>query len=242
MNYYARYLRQLKSGAKLSPRGMETRVQYNQMFEFVPGTCWRRPGDNPAIGFIEGLQFIAGMESKDAIKAAAPHVNIDLFGPTSFYGPRTIGQFEQAIDELHHDQQSRRAVVQVAHYDDTPDTIPCTQSLTYYVNHQDPSLECSIVMRSSDAVWGLPYDMIQFGMVIQAMASCLELNTLTASVFIVNAHVYMDHDGGNKWDLYGFTMPEFGLWETYRTWAKAIVDSCPNRHDLEAMFELKLLR
>jgi hypothetical protein len=238
MNYYQRYRRSILKGSRLSPRGKQTWVNYNASFDFKPGTTWRRPYDNPAIGFIEGLQFIGGIAEPLAISAAAPKVNLGLFGPTSFYGPRTVNQFEQAINELKNDPASRRAVVLIAHHDDTPDTIPCTQQMQFYIKQDSNELDCTITMRSSDAVWGLPYDMIQFGMVIQAMASCLGLLPGTAKVNMTNAHIYADHDGGINWREEVFFMPKLHSWSEYKEWAREIVKGCPTRTALESMFML----
>jgi len=222
----------------MSPRNIPTVAAFNQSFEFIPGTCWRRPHDNPAIGFIEGLQFIAGMDDKGAIAAVAPNIDISLFGPTSFYGPRAVGQFERVIEELNLDIHSRRAVVMIAHHDDTSHTLPCTLSMNFYIDPNSHQVRNTITVRSSDAVWGLPYDQIQYGMVTLAVASCLGFPCGNVLVNITNAHIYDDHAGGKLWGLNAFSMPMFSTWDKYIHWAKATVEFHPTRKELEKLFFL----
>jgi hypothetical protein len=218
---------------------MKTNAMFNETFIYTPGTCWRRPRDNPAIGFAEGLQLIGGLENKLAIRAAAPAVDINLFGPTSFYGPRTRGQFKRVVEELQADRDSRRAVVMVANPYDVSSTMPCTMGMQFYYVTGLNLLSATITMRSSDAVWGLPYDMIQFGMVHLALANILGAEPGDAIINIGNAHVYEDHTGGNDWRMNKFSMPKFTTWAEYETWATNTVEFCPSRRELEGLFNLR---
>ena len=237
MNYYQRYMRKLRAGTRISPRGMPVTAAYNMVYQFTPGTCWRRPKDNPAIGFAEGLQFIAGIENKEAIAAAAPHVNLDLFGPTSFYGVRVVNQIERVINELLSDPFSRRAVLFVAHENDTSETMPCTMNITFYLDEKS-ELRSTVNMRSSDAVWGLPYDQIQFGMLHIAIANCLGRPVGDCTLNIVNAHIYDDHPGGTQWTLNTFYVPVYNSIEAYKHWAAGITEMKLDRVSLEEYFNL----
>jgi hypothetical protein len=237
MNYYQRYIRQLKQGDAISPRGMSVRARYNQVFEFMPGTCWRREMDNPAIGFIEGMQFIAGIEDLKSIETVAPHVDLSLFGPTSFYGIRTVDQFDRVLEELASDKASRRGLVAVAHHDDVSETMPCTLSMVFFIRQDE--LHCTVNMRSSDAVWGLPYDMIQFGMVQTAMATVLQLGVGKCTVNIVNAHIYDDHQGSSKWTECEFDMPLFQTWGEYKEWARRVIFMRLTRREILEYFHVR---
>ena len=237
MNYYQRYMRKLRAGRRISPRGMPVTAAYNVVYTFMPGTCWRREKDNPAIGFAEGLQFIGETENKEAIAKAAPHVNLNLFGPTSFYGVRVQGQFDRVIKELETDEFSRRAVLFVAHENDSSETMPCTLNLIFHINEKN-QLETTINMRSSDAVWGLPYDQIQFGMVSMAVASCLGIEIGLSTINIANAHIYDDHPGSTKWVENYFSMPKMPAWSEYKAWANYLINSSLDRPSLEEYFKL----
>ena len=238
MNIYQRYMRKLRAGRKMFPRGMEVNAVYNVSYDFQPGTCWRRPKDNPSIGFAEGLQFIAGIEDLEGIAAVAPNVNLQLFGPTSFYGSRTVGQFDRIVEELKKDADTRRATVMVAHHDDTSETLPCTLNMTFFID-EEKKLRSIVNMRSSDAVWGLPYDQIQFGMVQQAVANSLGIPCGICTVNIANAHVYADHPGGTSWVAYEYFLPVCTDWETYVKWSRSLIGLRLNRIDMEQYFMLR---
>jgi hypothetical protein len=241
MNYYQRYYRTIVTrGAVEQPRGMETRALHNVAFAFNSGRCWRRERDNPAIGFAEGLQFISGGADKEAIQVVAPNVDIGLFGPTSFYGPRTADQFARVIHDLSADKFTRRAILLVAWPSDSADTLPCTTAIQFQRSSSSSmSLDMIVTMRSSDAVWGMPYDMIQFGMVHMAVANCVGCVPGSAIVNIGNAHVYTDHQVDGKWWEEQFDMPRFRAWDQYRKWAADIVAFKPRRKDLLDMFSLR---
>lgn len=239
MNKYGRYHRHVARGIEVSPRAQPTRARFNQTFEFEPGQYFHREGGNPAIGFIEGLQFIAGMEDKEAIQAVAPNVNINLFGPTSFYGPRVVNQVLRVINELKKDEATRRAILLIAHDDDESDTMPCTTSMQFYVRPGTVSLDCTVNMRSSDVVWGLPYDMIQFGMMHIAIASCTYFTPGTCTVNMCNSHIYESHPGSSVWTEMRFDVPRFLHWHQYVEWAKGIVEFRPTAKELYTTFKLE---
>jgi hypothetical protein len=127
----------------------------------------------------------------------------------------------------------------IAHPTDTSETIPCTLCMSFYIHSNTMALESTVTLRSSDAVWGLPYDMIQYGMVHLAVASCIGILPGNVNVNMVNAHVYVDHDGGPVWNLEMFSMPEYKSWDQYVDWANTIIDFLPNRRDLEKTFFLR---
>lgn len=245
MNYYTRYYKRLLKGERASPRGMDVSQTWNTTFTFIPGMTVRRRGDNPAIGFIETAQFFAGVMDHDAIKAAAPHARLDLFGENSAYGPRTVGQFERVIRELSRDPYSRRAVVMIARPDDTPATLPCTLTMQFQlIGGLARSLCAIITMRSSDAIWGLPYDMTQFGGIVMALANCLHVVCAPVIVNIGNAHVYDATRPENpEFDEdWSFSIPNLHTWPDYVEYFKSVVDARYDRAQLETLFNLRRLK
>lgn len=187
---YNRYLSNLRDGETARPRMMSVQQQVNVHCTVPVGITFRRKGDNPLIGFAEGLMFLAQIESKDIISRVAPNANLDLFGPVSFYGPRVGNQFEQVIDELWSDPHSRRAVVTLVDREEPIALRPCTTSLQF-VKHPTRSMLSSIItMRSSDAIWGLPYDIIQFSIITTAIARCVGCVASHMALNLGNAHVY----------------------------------------------------
>lgn len=232
MNLYTRYYRKILKGHRGKPRGLDVSYITNATFGFVPGTTIHRNGDNPAIGFMEGLQFVAGYFDILQIQKVAPHAKLELFTGQSAYGPRTTGQFEKVIRELELDPFSRRAVVMIAHHDDELDSRPCTLSMQFQI--VEGELLTTVNMRSSDAIWGLPYDMIQWGMVTMAVQKCLKLLSSYIVVNMANSHVYdatMVKPGAFL-NFYEFDPMWFDDWQTNRIHAKAIAETVECRNDL----------
>lgn len=214
----------IRHGASVYPRGLGAVCIYDNVFQFIPGTIIRRKGDNPSIGFIEMFQFIAGYFDHNEIKALAPHARLELFTQQSAYGPRTSGKFEKIISELSMDRFSRRAVVLIANNNDTPETLPCTTSMQFQVRND--SLLTTVTMRSSDAVWGLGYDAIQFGGIAMCIASCLKIKPGIVQVNMANSHVYNETRVKvltyeyRFWYDNPFNVPnDFHDWDDARTWA-----------------------
>ena len=220
MEYQDYYENIVDRGLATSPRGLRTTTVFNTKFEFGPGVLYKRPGDNLAIGFVELFQLILGIFDVSQIARVAPNARLDLFTEQSAYGPRTIGQFERVIKELKNDPDSRRAVVMIAHPNDDCETLPCTLSMQFMINTYYKNLITTVTMRSSDGVWGLPYDIIQFGGVALAVASCLGVYPGIVIVNMGNSHVYYSTElrGEDKFTYYGsFSLPE--RWENRTTWA-----------------------
>jgi hypothetical protein len=222
MEYQDYYESIVDRGLAQHPRGLCTTAVFDNTFIFIPGTVYKRPGDNLAIGFVELYQFILGTFNKSQIANVAPKARLDLFTGQSAYGPRTVGQFERAIRELQNDPDSRRAVVMIAHPRDTNETIPCTLSMQFMINKYANNLITIVTMRSSDGVWGLPYDIIQFGGIALAIANCVRVNPGIVIVNIGNSHVYYDTElrGKSKFIYYGsFSLPKWWEnWENLATW------------------------
>ncbi len=78
-----------------------------------------------------------------------------------------IGQFDNVVQELKKDPDSRRAVMHINQPHDLrravmegSKDVPCTMSLQLLI--RDRKLHMHVLMRSNDVVWGLPYDVFSF--------------------------------------------------------------------------------
>lgn len=187
-DYYA-YL--LAAGKPSAPRGVDTVALHNVSVTFAGRRVPRRPKDNPAIGIIEGLQLIAGIFDRPSLEAAAPHARLDLFGAQSAYGPRAAAQIPLVISALLTDSVTRQAVLVFDKGDEPPATRPCTTSIQFQVDHSGVDLNMAVSMRSSDAVWGLPYDLIQFNLLLEAVAYCTNFVPGNITFHLGNAHIYV---------------------------------------------------
>jgi hypothetical protein len=240
-DYQIYYDRILKNGSPSVPRGLPVIQCINNAMAFSPGIVYRRPHDNPAIGFVELFQFLLGTFDVKQIEVVAPHARLDLFTGQSAYGPRTIGQFERVIAELRADPASRRAMVFIADKWDLPPTLPCTLSMQFQIS--SGRLITTVNMRSSDAVWGLPYDMIQFGGVAMMIANCLNVEPGWVQVNMGNGHVYDASrlKDGEEFKEYGkfFFTPMVNTWERVQYMASTSLQALvmDPKHFLETVIE-----
>ena len=189
----------------------------------------RRPGDNPAIGLVEGLQFIAGTAELEPMKVAAPGAKHSLFGLNSYYGPRIASQVPRVINELKYGGATRRAVIMIAHPHDSPNTIPCTLTAQFTVTQYDGGprvLHPVFTMRSADLVYGIPYDLIQFNMLSHAISCCVHAHVYQdLCVNLGNAHTYESTKvDSNIWKYGSFVVPYYSdSWENWVAWAREFV-------------------
>jgi hypothetical protein len=207
-------------------RGQLVRYDRDVTVDCFSGMFPHRLKDNPAIGFMEGVQFIAGTSELAPLKSVAPGAKHELFGLNSYYGPRTASQFPRVIEELRENVGTRRAVIMVAHPEDSPQTVPCTLSLQFQKETEDSStLYTTVTMRSSDMVWGMPYDIIQFSMVSYAVARCVGLKYYNLVIQAANAHVYdLTAVHPTAWSYMHWAMPEqYEEWGAWVEWARRVV-------------------
>lgn len=147
------------------------------------------------IGVVEGLSLVGQTSIPEVIldKVAAfrPFMRNSVFWGA--YGPRAAGDVGQAVDLLRRDQASRQAVITL--FDSDRDLgrveqvdLPCTVALQYMVRRGE--LEAWTVMRSNDVWLGLPYDLMQFGMLQGAIAQALGIPVGTQSHSAGSLHLY----------------------------------------------------
>lgn len=189
MNYSYPALRKvIRQGPLWSPDGKDVHESLVVPSSFPMGHVVGRDKMNPRLGFMEGLQLVGGTDDRKAVLWAAPKVDIAMFTGMSFYGPRVKDQVPTVIKELLRDQQSRRAVLTVANdpVRDIPiNEEPCTIAIQFLVRG---ALHVVAYLRSSDVVWGVPYDIMQFSMLGLAVACCL--NVTPGNVFLVGGSTH----------------------------------------------------
>ena len=190
------------TGREVSPRGLTTyEAATPATITFEAGETLDRKGYAPLLGLVEGLIMVAGQFNHAAIMAAAPGADPSYFTERGSYGPRITNSLNRAFAELVRDPSSRRAVAYIAgiYPDDTghPDQ-PCTQYAQFFI--RDGQVHSHFAMRSWDMAWGLPYDVVQFGLLTQVMARALYFagaggirrgsETGTVTVTAGSAHIY----------------------------------------------------
>lgn len=188
----------LEEGTARRPRGMPTQdlgpaaVVLHDPRDPIPAGV--RDNLSLAIGVAEGLQLVGGFSNPAVMTALSPFFGelLDQGGRADgAYGPRAKRGIEHAIEQLGIDPSTRQAVALVW---DTFDPlsgskdVPCTVALTFYVSGEHLCLHAQ--MRSWDATLGLPYDLMQFSMLLCSAANTLgrEIGTLTVTATSLHAY------------------------------------------------------
>ena len=153
-----------------------------------------RQGMNSRIGWAELTQLLGGQYDATAIAKAAPNSRRHLFNAQMAYGPRVVGQVQGVLDELAKNLFTRRGVVMIARHDDSPTPgpeldMPCTLSAQFIF--RGGKLHSIWHMRSWDILKGLPYDLVMFGGLHQAVAQLSNLAQGELHVTAVSCHAYI---------------------------------------------------
>lgn len=193
----------LKHGRETAPRGMKTReiedavVRIKDVYNTLPMGINR--GTVPGIGAVEACQLIAGKPEPELLLSIAPqfksYTNDDGVTFHGNYGARTNGQYEQIIERLKADPDSRQAVVTL--WNPELDLQPGKRDYPCTVLHQfrirDNKLNMSTYMRSNDVWLGAAYDFFQFTQLQVSLASVLQIDAGTYTHHVGSLHIYEQH-------------------------------------------------
>lgn len=93
--------------------------------------------------------------------------------------------------------------------------VPCPIGFMLNVD-QNNKLNMSVIMRSSDAVVGLPYDIMMYAMLNIILANTLSINPGVLTIYLNNVHIYEPHFDSakimvqdNYIERYNYIDPEF---------------------------------
>ena len=161
-----------------------------------------RAGYNVAIGYVEGIQLLAGISDSAFTAQVQPNFRNYMEEDTGkfwgAYGPRLVDQLPVIAERLRVDPDTRQAVMTL--WDPEFDAHggkrdhPCTNRMSFRV--RDGKLNMTVDMRSNDAWWGFPYDIVQFSMLHQSMADVLGWNVGSYVHKADSFHLYESH-----WDI-----------------------------------------
>jgi hypothetical protein len=181
----------IKNGDKVSPRGVPTRELIGPQIVFPSYSIINRVGQNLDLGRLEALMWAAGIFDIDMIKKVAPKAKTDLFKYQSNYGPRTGNQFQQAVELLNSDRETRKAIVNLndkAALEDFGVDIACTNSLQFLIRKN--FLHTIVTVRSWDLVYGLPIDMLMYEFINSSIARLTKSTETLITVNVGSLHVY----------------------------------------------------
>lgn len=187
----------LESKLHTSPRGLKTQE--------IIGATYRWDMARPLIldpvrrlnyvhSFGEAAWIISGDNSLGGIKRYLrkwADFSDDGFTLNGAYGPPFRDQLAYVVKTLKADPFSRQAVMTIWRPRPAPSKdIPCTVAIQFVIREE--KLQAIVSMRSSDAWWGLPYDISTFAFMSYAVAMHLD-NPPELGEGILNigsAHIY----------------------------------------------------
>lgn len=186
-------------GERTAPRGKLTvevpdvTIVLSKPWHAVPVSTGRKL--HTPIAAVESLQLLAGWQHPPRLLSASRHFGEFMEGGSFHggYGTRLRSQMPKLIERLKQDNYTRRAVVSIwdplhdLFVDDALD-YPCTLSFTFTI--RDEQLIMHTYMRSNDAWRGLPYDIVQFTQVQQAVAAVLDVSPGEYVHHAVSLHLY----------------------------------------------------
>lgn len=214
---YHMMLRQVYEGHDRTPRGLHTKEirpvvlelseSYKNKFIFFPGRKFNYAFAIAEIFWILGgrgdYEFIGHYNSDIKKFLDDPEGDMDMIGLTTehrFNGAygfrmrkmRGIDQLDMVALRLMRDKDSRQGVVIL--WDSLVDNMtvsrdyPCNTQVMFKMGKG--GLDISVIRRSNDVIWGLPYNIIQFTALQEYMASNLEVAVGNYVEFIDSLHVY----------------------------------------------------
>lgn len=185
---------------EISPRGMKIREMRNVQLQLRnPMRCatWLKKRElNYPFMWAEWLWIQTARDDVGMISHYCKEISkfsddgLSFFGA---YGPRWYNAMSEIIPLMERDPDTRQAVAGIWRPDvyrksfETRD-VPCTLSMQYYIRRN--LLEATVVMRSSDAWLGLPYDLFNFAMLQRSVARALGRGVGPMTVIIGSCHLY----------------------------------------------------
>jgi thymidylate synthase len=192
----------LTKGQRRSPRGMPTLDMSNVIIQLknparaIPIGVGRNP--NLRIGAAEVAQFIAGVSHPAMLSTISQNFTqfIEYDRMYGAYGPRVYAQFPSVIAAFNRDINTRQAGVGITRPDDvmiSTRDVPCTLDVRFAISTQG-KLDCCVVMRSNDVVWGLTYDAWVFTAAQHAVAYALGVPVGEYTHHALSLHIYDQRD------------------------------------------------
>jgi len=182
-----------KSAKLVSPRGQLVKELENFSYELPPNVrfmnfksrnfkldytrkeiLWYLKGDRYDTSICEHAKMWRSLVNADG--SINSNYGQYIFGRRSGLICRgNVSQFENVIDTLKNDRDSRRASIMILKdvhlLSDTPD-VPCTYSLNFRI--RENKLNVSVLMRSQDAIFGMTNDLPAFSIIHEMVFQSLK--------------------------------------------------------------------
>jgi thymidylate synthase len=195
-------------GQRVQPRGTWVQEITGISFQLLQprARLIYSPGRKYSLTFAVGelLWYLRGSDQTDIISfyntrhRAFSDNETTLYGAygTRLFSPTLTGviQWDAILSLFRVDRDTRQAVLHLHLPSDLQAVsrdIPCTCSMQFLIRHN--KLECMVVMRSNDIIWGTPYDVFSFTMLQEIMAKQLGIEAGTYTHVVGSLHLYDRH-------------------------------------------------
>lgn len=175
-------------------------------------------GQNDAQGLAFYNSQIIGIQGDGP--RGTPHWELGVQRFNAAYGERLrqfdvlkakVDQLEHVIETLKRDPESRQASMVLSHplYDNyTVTTMDRACNVYVHAMIRDGGLDWMQIIRSNDAIWGIPYNMVQWSHVQEWVAASLGVPVGTMFIVQDSFHVYADKHNEcrniSKFDIYDY--------------------------------------
>ncbi len=188
----------LNNGVDVNPRGLKT-LELSPFCFTLTNPKARLVFNivrNANLGFniLEFLSIIAGDNSVEKLSSLAKNVSQFSDDGKVFrgaYGPRLKYQFDNIINKLKEDKDSRQAIMTIfdpmLDFVETKD-VPCTVMFHFLI--RDNKLNMNVYMRSNDAMLGHVIDVFTFTMIQEIIANELSIELGEYNHFVGSFHLY----------------------------------------------------
>jgi thymidylate synthase len=190
----------ITSGSEVSPRSLpckelcDVTIRIVNASQAVPVSSRRIL--NRRIGATEYMQLLAGVSWLEQLDLASNGRFAQFANDQRLrgaYGPRVFNQLPWIAECLTADPSSRQAVVTIskggrADASEGQRDVPCTIAMQFKI--RDSKLNTLVMMRSSDAFLGVPYDWWMFSRLQMTMAWALDVEPGSFTFFAGSLHLY----------------------------------------------------
>ena len=186
-------------GKMVTPRGKENRELRPVTMTTYRWGALKKASVNYRLACAEAMAYVCGWDDVGWLAYFRPGIaQFSDDGKTFYgaYGARMLDQLGRVIDMLREDPDSRQAVIGIWEARDSgvkSKDLPCNTQLLLKV--RDAQLNLMVIRRSSDLVWGVPYDHHCFWALAHTIANCLNIHVNALNEVIDSLHVYSPSAG-----------------------------------------------
>lgn len=197
-------------GNLVSPRFQRTKELSNIVLEYSKPRSYSFINEkrriNPVFHLVELFYFLNGRTDNllaDYIEDLKNYEN-EQHRFDGSYGPSLYESLPFAIDELIHDEDSRRAVIPIIrshHLNHDSKDIPCNVFIQFMI--RDKKIDTLVVTRSQDLFRGFLYDTLEFQLLQYLLSKLLSIGVGSYYHYVSSMHLY-EKDWSNALESLAF--------------------------------------